>query len=109
MFTRLFSQAGEHVGFVVVVLVVAAVIIALAKASELTFLKGNVNKVSATKFITVCGMFGALAGILMLLEIPVFFAPSFYKIDLSELPVMIGGMYLGPVAAVIIELVKIMM
>ena len=109
MFTRLFSQAGEHVGFVVVVLVVAAVIIALAKASELTFLKGNVNKVSATKFITVCGMFGALAGILMLLEIPVFFAPSFYKIDLSELPVMIGGMYLGPVAAVIIELVKILL
>ena len=109
MFTRLFSQAGEHVGFVVVVLVVAAVIIALAKVSELTFLKGNVNKVSATKFITVCGMFGALAGILMLLEIPVFFAPSFYKIDLSELPVMIGGMYLGPVAAVIIELVKILL
>ena len=100
---------GEHVGFVVVVLVVAAVIIALAKVSELTFLKGNVNKVSATKFITVCGMFGALAGILMLLEIPVFFAPSFYKIDLSELPVMIGGMYLGPVAAVIIELVKILL
>lgn len=92
-----------------VVLVVAAVIIALAKVSELTFLKGNVNKVSATKFITVCGMFGALAGILMLLEIPVFFAPSFYKIDLSELPVMIGGMYLGPVAAVIIELVKILL
>ena len=109
MFTRLFSQAGEHVGFVVVVLVVAAVIIALAKISEVTFLKGNVNKVSATKFITVCGMFGALAGILMLLEIPVFFAPSFYKIDLSELPVMIGGMYLGPVAAVIIELVKILL
>ena len=109
MFTRLFSQVGEHVGFVVVVLVVAAVIIALAKVSELTFLKGNVNKVSATKFITVCGMFGALAGILMLLEIPVFFAPSFYKIDLSELPVMIGGMYLGPVAAVIIELVKILL
>ena len=109
MFTRLFSQVGEHVGFVVVVLVVAAVIIALAKVSELTFLKGNVNKVSATKFITVCGMFGALAGTLMLLEIPVFFAPSFYKIDLSELPVMIGGMYLGPVAAVIIELVKILL
>ena len=100
---------GEYFGFVIVVLIVAAIIIALAKLSEITFLKENVNRVSGTKYITVCAMFGALAGVLMLLEIPLFFAPSFYKIDLSELPVMIGGMYLGPVACVIIELLKILL
>ena len=43
----------------------------------------------------------------MLLEIPVFFAPGFYKIDLSELPVMFCGFCLGPVAGVICEFVKV--
>ena len=103
------SQIGENLGFVMVMLAVAAVIILAAKAAETLLLKGNLNKVSGAKFITVCAMSGALAAILMLLEIPVFFAPTFYKIDLSELPVMIGGMYLGPTAAVIIELVKILL
>ena len=103
------SQIGENLGFVMVMLAVAAVIILAAKAAEALLLKGNLNKVSGAKFITVCAMSGALAAILMLLEIPVFFAPTFYKIDLSELPVMIGGMYLGPTAAVIIELVKILL
>ena len=109
MFSRLISQIGQNLGFFVVVLVVAAVIVALAKVTELTFLKENLNKVTSTQKITICAMFGALAAVLMLLEIPVFFAPGFYKIDLSELPVMIGGMYLGPVSAVIIEFVKIML
>ena len=50
----------------------------------------------------------ALAGLLMLLEIPVFFAPGFYKIDLSELPVLFCGFCLGPVAGVICEFLKVM-
>lgn len=91
------------------VLVIVAVIIALARISELTFLKENVYKVSSTKYLVICGMMGALSGILMLFEFPLaFLAPGFYKLDLSELPVMIGGMYLGPVAAVLIEVVKIL-
>jgi len=105
----LLSEISKNAGFIVVVLVIAAVIIALARASEVTFLKESVYKVSSTKYIAICGMMGALAGILMLFEIPlVFLAPNFYKLDFSELPVMIGGMYLGPVSAVVIELVKIL-
>ena len=104
-----FSEISKNAGFVVVVLVIVAVIIALAKISELTFLKENVYKVSSTKYLVICGMMGALSGILMLFEFPLaFLAPGFYKLDLSELPVMIGGMYLGPVAAVLIEVVKIL-
>ena len=45
----------------------------------------------------------------MLFEIPLPFAPPFYKIDLSEVPVLVGGFSMGPVAAAMIELVKIML
>ena len=110
MFARLASQIGENVGFVLVVVLVAAIIIALASVTEKTFLKNSVNRVGRTRYIAICGMFGAIASILMLFEFPlVIIAPSFYKLDFSELPVMIGGMYLGPVAAVLIELVKIVL
>jgi riboflavin transporter FmnP len=52
-------------------------------------------------------MLSAVSIILMLFEIPLFFAPSFYKIDLSEVPVLIGAFSMGPVAGIVIELVKI--
>ena len=39
---------------------------------------------------------------------PSFFAPAFYKIDLSEIPVLICTFYLGPVAGVAAELLKVM-
>ena len=55
-------------------------------------------------------MFGALGGVLMLFEFPlVFLAPSFYGLDLSEVPVLVGTFAMGPGAGVIIELVKIVM
>ena len=44
------------------------------------------------------GMFGALAGVLMLFEFPLpFLAPSFYGLDVSEVPVLIGTFAMGPV------------
>jgi riboflavin transporter FmnP len=54
------------------------------------------------------GVLGALAAILMLVEIPLWFAPPFYKIDLSEVPVLIGALAMGPVAGILIELIKIL-
>ena len=36
------------------------------------------------------GMLAAIAIILMLFDIPLPFAPSFYEIDFSEVPVMVG-------------------
>lgn len=55
------------------------------------------------------GMLGAVAMILMFFEVPLWFAPPFYKIDLSELPVLIGCFAMGPIAGVLIELVKILL
>ena len=57
--------------------------------------------------IAIIGMLGAIATVLMLFEIPLPFAPSFYEIDLSEVPVLVGCFALGPIAGVLIELVKV--
>lgn len=63
-----------------------------------------------TKNLVLMAMFGALGGVLMLFEFPlVFLAPSFYGLDLSEVPVLVGTFAMGPGAGVIIELVKIVM
>ena len=67
------------------------------------------NKLMTTYFVVLMGMFGALAGVLMVLEIPLpFLAPSFYGLDISEAPVLVGTFALGPVAGAVIEVVKIL-
>ena len=67
------------------------------------------NKLLTTKNVALMGMFGALAGVLMIFEIPLpFIAPSFYGLDFSEVPILVGTFALGPVAGVIMELLKIM-
>lgn len=70
--------------------------------------KNTKNKMSV-KMITQVGMLGAIAVVLMLFEIPLPFAPSFYEIDFSEVPVLIGSFAMGPLAGVLIELVKILL
>lgn len=60
------------------------------------------------KAIALIGMLGGMAGILMLFRTPLPFMPPFMDFDLASLPEMIGGFALGPVAAVFIVLVKIL-
>lgn len=69
----------------------------------------NRKKKMSTKMIAQIGMLGAIAVVLMLFEVPLPFAPPFYKIDLSEVPVLVGSFAMGPVAGVLIELVKILL
>ena len=62
----------------------------------------------STRTLVQIAMLGAVAGVLMFLEFPLpFIAPTFYKLDFSEVPVLIGGFAMGPVAGAIIELIKI--
>ena len=59
--------------------------------------------------MAVIAILGAIAGLLMLVEIPLtFVAPNFYKLDVSEVPVMIGTFALGSWAGILIELVKLL-
>ena len=96
----------ENLSFVLTVAAIFAGLALLARLAEKTICRQSMRPRNA-KYIAVCAMCAALAGLLMLLEIPVFFAPSFYKIDLSELPVLFCGFCLGPVAGVICEFIKV--
>ncbi len=62
------------------------------------------------QWITKVAILSAMASVLMLLEFPLpFVAPSFYELDFSEVPVLIGAFALGPVAGVTIEAIKILL
>lgn len=67
------------------------------------------KKILNTRALTVIGMLSALAAVLMLFQIPLWFAPSFYEVDLSEVPILIGSFALGPLAGVMAELIKILL
>ena len=71
----------------------------------------NANAKSRTKVRTLAqiGMLSAIAIVLMLFEIPLPFAPSFYEIDFSEVPVLVGCFAMGPWAGAMIELIKILL
>ena len=74
-----------------------------------TMTKKNTAGRSRTREITQIAMLGAVAGILMNLEFPLpFLAPSFYQLDFSEIPALVGAFAMGPVAGMLVELVKIL-
>ena len=59
-----------------------------------------------TRKITMIGMLSAIAFLLMYLDFSVPFMPSFIKMDISELPALIGSFAMGPVEGIIICFVK---
>lgn len=69
----------------------------------------STGKKMALSTLTKIALLAAVAGVLMLFEAPLWFAPSFYKLDLSELAVMVGALSMGPAAGAMIELIKILL
>lgn len=60
--------------------------------------------------IAVIAMFSSLAGILYIFNFSMSFAfPSFLEYNFSDIPTLIGSFTLGPVAGVIISVVKILL
>ena len=73
--------------------------------SEQVLKNTNAVQRTRTRTITQVAMLGAVAGVLMNFEFPIpFLAPSFYQLDFSEIPVLIGSFAMGPLAGVMIEL-----
>lgn len=70
---------------------------------------GSTSSRSNIRTMVQIGMLGAVSVVLMMFEFPLWFAPGFYKIDLSEVPVLIGTFAMGPVAGVMIELIKVIL
>ena len=98
----------ENLSFIGVCALVFAALLGLAYLFERTVCR-DLQRRSRSRNISYVAMFSALGGVLMLLEIPLFFAPGFYKMDLSELPVLMSAFYLGPVAGVVTELLKVLL
>ena len=59
------------------------------------------------KKMILISMLSAIAAVLMILDFPILIAPSFMKIDLSEVPVMISAFLLGPLSGVLTAVLKI--
>lgn len=103
----LWMDVQENVIFLLICLLIFIGLFAAALLVEKLWLK--TPKVSASRRAAYIGIFSAVAAVLMYIEIPLFFAPSFYQMDLSEVPVFICSFSLGPVAGVVCELVKIIL
>ena len=71
--------------------------------------KATKIKLLSPRGLTVISLLSAIAIVLMMFEMPLWFAPNFYKLDLSEVPVLIGAFALGPVAGIMIEFIKILL
>ena len=106
--TGILQTAKDNATFLLTCFLIVAALVCLALAADKLVLK-RPQRLSSTRSIAFISMFGAVAAVLMFLEFPLFFAPPFYKIDLSEIPVLICTFYLGPVAGVLCEFLKIVL
>ena len=88
-----------------------AIITALVLATTLAErLLPEKRAVSAARRVSIIGICAAIATVLHILDFPLLFlAPEFYKLDFSELPVLLCGFYLGPTATIACEGVKIIL
>ncbi|MBZ2174871.1 ECF transporter S component [Schnuerera sp. xch1] len=59
-----------------------------------------------TRTLVKVSILGAIAFLLMLFEFPLWFAPVFLELDFSDVPALIGSFAVGPVAGILVQLVK---
>lgn len=105
---ELLENAKENLSFLLICILIALALVAVARIAE-HFLPHK-RKVSPTRRITLVAICGAIAMVLHLLDFPLLFlAPDFYKLDFSELPVLLCSFYLGPSAGVVCEGLKILL
>ena len=105
---KLWNALQNNLSFVLISVAIIAGLSLLSHLAE-RFLPEK-RKVSASRRITLIGICAALAAVLHILDFPLLFlAPEFYKLDFSEVPVLLCGFYLGPSATVACEGVKILL
>ncbi len=109
----LFGTIGENWEHfaALLLLVVAALVITvitekIARKRELRA-TGRAEDLLSIRKIAITGVFSAISFVLMLIEFPLPFAPSFYKFDFSDIPALIGGFAAGPLVGVMIEFIKV--
>lgn len=109
--SNLFQSVMENLEFLAVCLLIVVAIFVIAGITEKGLRKKNAMPRSNTgvRRVAIVGVFSAIAAVLMYFELPLWFAPSFYELDFSEIPVMICAFAMGPVAGVAAELCKVLL
>ncbi len=107
----LFKSVAENalyvLSFLAIIVAVFAVAVLLEKAARK---KNDVREpILGTRKMAMIGMFSVIAMILHLFDFPLPFAPAFYKLDFSELPILVGTFAFGPAAGVTMEFIKILL
>lgn len=108
---ELFENVTQNLAYVLSFLAVIAALFVIAVLLEKAAQKKNgINDpIFNTRKVAMIGMFSAIAMILHLFDFPLPFAPGFYKLDFSELPILVGTFAFGPAAGVMMEFVKILL
>ena len=103
------AQSWQYFAALIIIVAIAfAVTIAVEKVAVKKEGKQDERLLSVRK-MAIVGVFSAVSFVLMLLEFPLPFAPSFYKFDFSDMPALVGGFAAGPFAGVMIEFIKILL
>lgn len=111
LFDMIRNNGGHFVALILLVIAAIAITyvtenIARKKDIELT---GHSEGMFSIRKIAIIGVFSAISFVLMLIEFPLPFAPSFYKFDFSDIPALIGGFAAGPMVGVMIEFIKVLL
>ncbi len=104
----LWEQVKDNLQFLGICVIVIGALGWLAQLAQRHL--PETRKVTPARRVAIIGICAALATVLHILDFPLpFLAPEFYKLDFSELPVLLCGFYLGPSATVACEAVKIVL
>mgnify|MGYP001069466823 CR=1 FL=1 len=108
---KLFADAAQNAAYVLSFFAIIAALFIVALLVEKAAQKKNGIKepIFGVRKIAMTGMFSAIAMILHLFDFPLPFAPGFYKLDFSEIPILVGAFAFGPSAGVMMEFVKILL
>lgn len=106
--TKLFTDIVNNLSFVFVCILVIAALAVLARLVEKKL--PQLRHVTPARRVSIIGICSAIAAVLHMLDFSLLFlAPGFYKLDFSEVPVLLAGFYLGPSATVACEGIKILL
>lgn len=105
---EIFTQIHDNLRFFLICVGIVLCVIVIARLAEKFLLQ--YRHVSPARRVTIIGMCSAIAMVLYILDFPVpFLAPPFYKLDFSEIPVLLCGFFLGPSAGVLCLAIKVML
>ena len=66
------------------------------------------NRALTPRAMVFIAVLGALSSLLMAFEFPLPFAPAYMKFEISDLPALFAGFFIGPLAGGLTELLKIL-